>query len=93
MREKDIIISTLKSFTPDATIYLFGSRVDDSARGGDIDLFLLTSTPVPLSMKLSMLTRLARSGITRKIDLIVQSPQQQREKLYGEVMEKGVRLC
>jgi len=31
---------------PDATIYLFGSRTIDEARGGDIDLMILTNKPV-----------------------------------------------
>jgi len=31
---------------PGSTVYLFGSRVDDEARGGDIDLMVLTNEPV-----------------------------------------------
>jgi predicted nucleotidyltransferase len=30
---------------PGSTVYLFGSRVNDQARGGDIDLMILTDHP------------------------------------------------
>ena len=35
---------------PDATIYLFGSRTIDEARGGDIDLMILTNNTVDIKM-------------------------------------------
>ncbi len=95
LREKElaIIISTLKEHTPDASMYLFGSRVDDNARGGDIDLFLSTNREVSLDEKISMLTHLARNGICRKVDLIIQTPHKRQHTLSREVMKRGIRLC
>lgn len=40
--EKEVISGEARNFFGDRTrTYLFGSRVDDSARGGDIDLLLI----------------------------------------------------
>ena len=38
--EIEFINKTIKSFL-DCEIYLFGSRVDDNLRGGDIDLYII----------------------------------------------------
>jgi len=35
---------------PGSTIYLYGSRVDDNAHGGDIDLMILTKKPAGKSI-------------------------------------------
>jgi uncharacterized protein len=59
-----------------APVRLFGSRLDDSARGGDIDLYLETELPADEAerRRLRMLARLARSLGERKIDLVVKTP-------------------
>lgn len=38
-----VIKSTVAELDPSARLYLFGSRVDDTKRGGDIDLLILSS--------------------------------------------------
>lgn len=55
---------------PSATIYLFGSRVDDSARGGDLDLLVLSSE-IGLWDRLDILADLHRKFGEQKIDLVV----------------------
>jgi predicted nucleotidyltransferase len=42
--EQIMVLKTkLKTFSSDAKIYLFGSRVDDTKKGGDIDLLILSN--------------------------------------------------
>lgn len=89
----DFIENTLKNRFSDAVIYLFGSRADDTKRGGDIDLFLITNQKNSLRDKIHLLTQLESGGIQRKIDLIIQSPDHPQDKLYEEVLRKGIRLC
>jgi uncharacterized protein len=54
----------------DAKIYLFGSRADDSAKGGDIDLLVL-SKKINLMDKLDILAQLHRRIGARKIDIAI----------------------
>ncbi|MCK9372268.1 MAG: nucleotidyltransferase domain-containing protein [Sulfuricurvum sp.] len=40
--EIEVLKNTLKTISSNAKIYLFGSRVDDTAKGGDIDLLIIS---------------------------------------------------
>ncbi|HET6402620.1 MAG TPA: nucleotidyltransferase domain-containing protein [Candidatus Kapabacteria bacterium] len=45
--EQQTIHDTVRQFLPNAKVYLYGSRVDDSKRGGDIDLMIVNREVVP----------------------------------------------
>lgn len=59
----------------DSELRLFGSRVNDQARGGDIDLLLIfPNTPLyeqALSQKLAILVNLKQKLGDQKIDLVL----------------------
>ena len=64
-------------FGSDARVWLFGSRVDDAKRGGDIDLLVQTSQTQPealASASIAMLARLHRALGEQKIDLVLDAP-------------------
>lgn len=42
-KEVNLLKEKLASLSKEAKLYLFGSRVDDSRRGGDIDLLVVSS--------------------------------------------------
>ena len=69
--EEQLVISdTIRQADADAMIYLFGSRADDTAKGGDIDLLVL-SKRINLMTKLEILAQLHQSLGARKIDIAV----------------------
>jgi len=59
----------LKKF-PKATVYLFGSRVDDNKKGGDIDLLILNDEKISLSDKTNFLSQFIINFGEQKIDLV-----------------------
>ena len=55
---------------PGSTIYLFGSRVNDMARGGDIDVLILTTDPTEKSILRKIRIEFIKKFGWRKIDLV-----------------------
>ena len=88
------------AFGQGTSVWLFGSRVDDSKRGGDIDLLVRphvrtdadAAEPQQAFMqKIKMLNLLERSLGERKIDLVVEQAQDMRPIV--EVAHKtGIKL-
>jgi predicted nucleotidyltransferase len=66
--EKEAIISTFKEIFENGEIILFGSRIDDTKRGGDIDLYI--KAPYSFEKKIKFLAKLKRKIGDRKIDVV-----------------------
>jgi len=67
----DSIKTTFESIFNEGTIYLFGSRVDDTKKGGDIDLFIEVEDKSDLfEKKIKFLSKLKRKIENQKIDVI-----------------------
>lgn len=87
--EQSVISDTIHRADAEAQIYLFGSRVNDAAKGGDIDLLVL-SKRINLMEKLDILVQLHQKLGDRKIDIAVY-PDTTRP-FPRMVMQEGVRL-
>ncbi len=57
-------------FAPNAEAYLFGSRTNPAARGGDIDLFLLTEDRLPQSTVRKLRRAILNEIGEQKLDII-----------------------
>lgn len=55
---------------PGSSIYLFGSRADDKARGGDIDLMILTDEPADKRIFRKIRIEFIKRYGWRKVDLV-----------------------
>lgn len=68
--ERSAIRNAITQADAQAQIYIFGSRADDAAKGGDIDVLVL-SKKINLMTKLDILARLHHALGERKIDVAV----------------------
>lgn len=60
-----------KEFFVNGEIYLFGSRVDDTKKGGDIDLYLVVQDHSNLfEKKIKFLSRVKKELGEQKIDIV-----------------------
>ena len=65
------IKTTFNSIFKDGTIYLFGSRIDDTKKGGDIDLYIEVDDKTNLfEKKIKFLSKLKQKIDNQKIDVI-----------------------
>jgi predicted nucleotidyltransferase len=85
----ETIREEIRQTDPAAEIYLYGSRADDSARGGDIDLWV-RSTRITYRDTLRLLTRIKDRIGWQKIDLTINAGED--DVLAQLVTETGVRL-
>lgn len=79
-----------QNFGADALIWLFGSRADDSKRGGDVDLYVESTHRDTLMSALRCKISLEDS-LDLPVDLIVKEPGKDKP-IYNLAKSQGVRL-
>ncbi len=87
--EKQVIKDAVHRVDPDAEIWLFGSRVDDRRRGGDIDLAVLSQC-IHRKERHAIRHEICERIGEQKIDLVV-GPDLDHPML-ALAIEKGVPL-
>jgi len=89
--EKNVIIDAAKSADPDAQVWLFGSRVDDHKKGGDIDIAILSEKINKNAMQQIQIRRFICNKIgEQKIDIIVSANG--KEAFFRLAVEEGIEL-
>jgi predicted nucleotidyltransferase len=87
-----ILDENIKKSFGDVDIYLFGSRTDDSKKGGDIDLALETnfSREEFRKKKASLLAMLIRIDFDYQLDVVDFNTKD--ELLYSEIQKNHIKL-
>lgn len=88
--ELQAVCQTLLGVDPKGRVWLFGSRADDSRRGGDIDLYFEASQPVGLKAALALEYRMT-SLCGSKVDLLIRNPGQAEQPIHT-IAKRGVPL-
>lgn len=77
-----------------ASVRVFGSRLDDQATGGDLDLMLELSEPAenPALIAAQMAARTSRIMHGRKVDVLLSAPNLMRLPIHDAAFEEGKLL-
>jgi predicted nucleotidyltransferase len=100
MRVSDKNVTVFKNavhatFPSGAKVFLFGSRLDDHKRGGDIDLMVVSNQQrtVLETAKIAAITKIQMTLGEQKIDLIVTNdPERDPRPVVREALRHGVEL-
>ncbi len=92
--EKSTIVAKVKEVLGSVDITLFGSRVDDNAKGGDIDLYLKTPNPVarPAKVIASIEAKIILALGDQKVDILLDAPNLERMSIFNVAQNTGVQL-
>jgi predicted nucleotidyltransferase len=86
--------ATAETFGPGVEVKLFGSRLDDTKRGGDIDLLLESSEPIPQAEERTteLIARIQKRLGLRKIDVIYAWPGLEEKPVHHSARREGVPI-
>ena len=89
--QKNVIIDAVKNSDPNAKVWLFGSRVDDSKKGGDIDIAIFSEIINKNVMQEIEIRRFICDRIgEQKIDIVTTNSG--KEAIFRLAVEEGIQL-
>lgn len=86
--------TTAEVFGAEARVSLFGSRLDDAQKGGDLDLLVELPAPQPDARRnsLALAARLQRRLGDQSIDVLVLDPETPRLPIHDIARSNGVPI-
>jgi predicted nucleotidyltransferase len=89
--QKNMIVEAVVNIDPNAEIWLFGSRVDDSKKGGDIDIAIFSekidkNVMQKIQVKRSICDRIGE----QKIDIVTTNSG--KEPIFKLAVAEGIKL-
>jgi len=89
--EKKVIIDAVKNSDPNAKVWLFGSRADDSKKGGDIDIAVFSEIIDKDVMQKIQVRRFICDRIgEQKIDIVTTNSG--KEAIFRLAVAEGIQL-
>ena len=81
-------------FGQDVRVILFGSRVNDAAKGGDVDLMVVVPNAVaePALLSARVASRVSRAMNGRKVDVLLKAPNLMLQPIHEMAALNGVTL-
>ena len=90
-QQKKICNIIYQLLSDDVDIRVFGSRLDDNAKGGDLDLFIQTPHIVehPAAISAKIAAQVYRVMHGRKVDVLLQAPNLKITPIHHIARQKG----
>ncbi|MBF0290322.1 MAG: nucleotidyltransferase domain-containing protein [SAR324 cluster bacterium] len=89
--QKEFLKQCMQKIDTDARMFLFGSRIDEHQRGGDIDLLLFSK-----KMKRTDLWKIRQPFCEKfgeqKIDIVLSSPDAERSAFVQHILFQAIEL-
>jgi predicted nucleotidyltransferase len=99
MRLTDYQIQIIRKITrqlagDQSRVRVFGSRLDDTAHGGDVDIMLELPEPVdnPALMAAQISAQVSRAMHGRKVDVVLSAPNLMRLPIHDIAFKEGQLL-
>ncbi len=90
---QQIVQCAKQYFGDNSKLYLFGSRVYDDKKGGDIDIFVESTHNIDMQIQINFLRDIYKNVTERKVDLIIKTPFTEDRPIFCTAKEEGILLC